>query len=318
MNNSEINHQVGVALATIAKKHNRVVIAHTIPEQSLTGFNSFLGIGLLFRGKVSHGLCLGAIPLLCVQTELRKLFPDSESHILVADQHALTAMGLNPKPENVDRLTESAGRVEETLIRAMGLGFLGNNPGKTHVIKASLDTRFNPDSAKLGTSGKPYEDRQINVDRAVAVQQLMCGVFVGWESKRQPQNGIPVRDEKYFQELGHRQRPDLPVACIRTMEGIGDFRNGEHEFIPPYFSDSQAVALGRHSKSDSRMPGANPSIRELANTTKQRGNYLAAVASTLMNTLGIPSSKDKRPLDTLQEFVQALGEKSNFVAELKR
>ncbi|OGJ22428.1 MAG: hypothetical protein A3J60_00320 [Candidatus Pacebacteria bacterium RIFCSPHIGHO2_02_FULL_46_9] len=239
------------------------------------GEDTFMGIGLLSREKLSKGLGMGVLPMLCVAKQVANL-SGANTHILVADLHALDACNRAFSETQVSDVADEVALQLSTALRMLGCD--------SKVFRASQHPDFN-------FKAIDYVLRQAE-DVLTAQQKLGVGLKIGWQSKRED-----VKDEVFFDNQAVNLHPELQdMSFMRTGEGVSlQMRSGIHLNIPPYFGE-QGGTLGEEIV-----------IKNLAEENRQMNNYLSAIGRMLVTTFGSKNT-DRRPqsLTFLQEFIDGL------------
>jgi hypothetical protein len=228
------NQVLPEALNRACTRLGNIVVSKEIPT-IIDGGNIFMGIGFLFMDQVSAGLGLPFINMACLGVQIRQEAQikgvDSHIFILEADNHSLAQITTPQQQEQVVEVSQQNQAVLSNLFT-----FLGCPTADFTILSAS-----SPDWPK---SDNPTSySAQETTDIIFSHDELSCGVKVGWQSKRKPLSGTPIRDERWFdrqaQEAAPQQLADM--AFVRTLEGFSITGN----WTPPYFTDTREFSLGQ-------------------------------------------------------------------------
>lgn len=270
-------------LRQVHQRQNEVVVAVEPPvAPSFDALDIFLGVGLLFKGKLSAGLNVNVLPMLCLAHDLQAELCSSVVHVLVADLHTLEHLPSERHAEVNERANQVVAATEETLL---AMGMLTH---QFHVFKASQHPAFN-----FPVSETNYVTRQ-STDLLHAHQKLNTGVKVGWQTKRQPVTGV-IRDEKFFDHEARRLTGEalMSLGFIRSLEGLAPAPAYQEQIpVPPYFGV------------DGTVLGQPIQVNTLAEPPQMR-KHLSKVARALSTSLGI-NTKGQRSLDILQQFIDGV------------
>ncbi len=264
----------------IQQRMREVVVAvEPSQRETETHQNIFMGIGLLFKGELTHGLGINALPMLCLAREIQHHLPHASIHVLVADLHTQAHLA----ETRINQVNDVSAAVQHQVQEVLSaLGCIREN---THVFRASQHQVFN----------FPLDEDQYMIRQSEDVRRahnvLRAGVKIGWQTTRKS-NGNPIRDEKFFDEHALTQHPGelLSLTFIRAIEGLSLQQHGsEHIPIPPYFSQ------------DALKFGGQIELQQVI-VSPQLKKHFAKIARALMATLQI-ESRGTHSLQVLEDFI---------------
>ena len=257
--NEIVRKNEGVATADIAK--------------SSSGRNIFMGLGMASKGRLSDGLGVSSLAMLCLLAQSRRQL-GGFAHVLVADIHSLSVLN---DPEDKAKLPDIAADVvfwASTVLKQLGL-----SNDQFEVAIATGHSTFGFES-----NAPVYPKREL-ADIELAHKQLGCGVKGGWKARRSG-----VRDETTFDSQVKNKVTGM--SFLYAPEGLSCKEwKGKQEFVPPYIG-TEDLTIGRP------IP-----VETLARQNRQLNNHLSMLGRTLARTLDLSRALS---LDLLDQFLNDL------------